>query len=259
LSARAKLLIVNADDFGFTRDVNQGILDAHRQGIVTAATLMASGSAFEDAAALARENPTLDVGCHLVLVGGLSALPPHHPLPASAGLLLAALGLGRLRVVEELRAQIRKVLDAGLTPTHLDTHKHTHLLPQVAEAVGCVAEEFGIRWVRRPLGSLALGPWVQRSLKRHGCRMTDHFEGFRLTGRLDGAALVRLLRRVRPGTTELMCHPGYLGEELSAAPTRLKQSRLRELQALTSDEAKQAALDSGIRLVNYVSLSVAAV
>ena len=249
-----KLLVVNADDFGFTRDVNQGVLDAHRQGIVTATTLMATGDAFEHAAALARENPTLDVGCHLVLVGGRSVVAPHHPLPATTLRLGVALATGRINVLEELRAQVRRILEAGLKPTHLDTHKHTHILPQVSGHVGRVAEEFGIPWVRRPLDFPVLRTWLETSLRRRGCRMTDHFEGFRLTGRLDTAGLAGLLRGLRPGTTELMCHPGYLGPDLRAAPTRLKESRERELRALVSPEVKQVVLESGIVLVNYASL-----
>ena len=258
MSAR-RLLVVNADDFGFTRDVNEGILEAHREGIVSAATLMAPGAAFEHAALLARQHPTLDVGCHLVLVGrGKGVAPPHAPFPVTLSRLVLSLALRRLSILEEMRAQVRKMLDAGLSPTHLDTHKHTHLLPQVGEAVGKIAEEFGIRWVRRPLDSAALGAWAGRSLRRHGCRMTDHFEGFRLTGSLDSIGLVELLGRLRPGTTELMCHPGHLGAELRAAPTRLKESREKELRALCSPEVIQVVRERGIRLVNYASLGGAA-
>ncbi len=257
MSART-LLVVNADDFGFTRDVNEGILAAHLSGIVTATTLMATGAAFEHAVGLALENPTLDVGCHLVLVGGSSLLPPCGALPGSTAGLIRALALRRMHPYEELRAQMHKLLDAGLSPSHLDTHKHTHLLPQVAEAVGRIAEEFRIRWVRRPLAVPVLGSCLAWILSRHGCRMTDRFEGFRLTGRLDTPALVGLLAQVRPGTTELMCHPGYLRTELLQAGTRLKQSREREVLALVSAEVKQAILDAGIRLVNYVSLGAEA-
>ena len=139
-----RTLIVNADDFGFTRDVNQGIVEAHRDGILTSTTLMACGAAFDDAVRLAKENPTLDIGCHLVLVGE----PPYPPTLAK---LLAAVALRRIRIYEEFRNQVRRILDAGLTPTHLDTHKHTHLLPPVLDAVARVSEEFGIRWVRHTL------------------------------------------------------------------------------------------------------------
>lgn len=163
-----------------------------------------------------------------------------------------------MRPYEELRAQVHKLLDAGLSPSHLDTHKHTHMLPQVAEAVGRIAEEFRIRWVRRPLAVPVLGSCLAWILRRHGCRMTDRFEGFRLTGRLDTPTLLGLLPQVRPGTTELMCHPGYLRTELLQAGTRLKQSREREVRALVSAEVKQAIRDAGIRLANYVSLGAEA-
>ena len=126
-------LVVNADDFGFTRDVNQGIIEAHRHGILTAATIMSVGAEFEDAVRLARENPTLDIGVHLVLVG-------QPPYPMTVARLMRALMLGRIRIYEELSAQVRRVLDAGLKPSHLDTHKHTHLLPPVLDAVARISD-----------------------------------------------------------------------------------------------------------------------
>src|SRR5580692_8451402 len=128
-------LVVNADDFGFTRDVNQGIVEAHQRGILTATTLMATGAAFDDAVRLARENPSLDIGCHLVLVGD-------PPFPPTVAKLIQAVALNRIRVYDELAAQVRRILDAGLAPTHLDTHKHTHLLPTVLAAVARISEEF---------------------------------------------------------------------------------------------------------------------
>ncbi len=251
---RGRLLIVNADDFGFTADVNDGILETHRNGIVTATTLMAMGSAFEHAVRLARQNPSLDVGCHLVLTGGLSAIPPHRPLPDSPAALATSVLLGRIEVEAELRAQIGKVRDAGLAPTHLDTHKHTHLLPQVAAAVGRLSRESGIPWVRRPLDGPVIGRWNAAILRRCGCRMTDHFEGFGLTGKLNVSSLADLLARLPDGITELMCHPGYLRDELRDARTRLKESREAELAALTGPDARAALQSAGIRLVNYREL-----
>jgi predicted glycoside hydrolase/deacetylase ChbG (UPF0249 family) len=247
----SKRLIVNADDFGFTPEVNLGILEAHRTGILTATTLMANGDAFDDAVSIARANATLDVGCHLVLIGGHSVLPPHAALPLSVPELLRALAARRLQVYDELAAQVRKILGAGLHPTHLDTHKHTHLAPPVLEAMARIAEEFEIRWVRRPFDLPALGWLFQRVLTRHGCRTTDHFTGFRLTGRFGAAELVRLIRELPEGLTEFMCHPGYCGPALRRAPTRLKESRERELRALTAPETRRALIDSGVELVNY--------
>ena len=265
---------MNADDFGFTHDVNQGIIEAHRRGILTAATLMANGTAFPDAVRLALANPSLDIGCHLVLVGGRSLLEPHKQLPASVPRLIAAISARQIRIYDELAAQVRAIQAAGIDVTHLDTHKHTHLAPPVLEAVARFAEESGIRWVRRPFDApitpaRGAAPWITRAtssslrvmrkrfqatLARHGCRTTDHFAGFQITGRLETAGLVRLLRALPGGLTELMCHPGKCGSELRQAPTRLKQSRERELAALVAPETRDALAASGIELVNYRSL-----
>jgi len=260
-----KRLVVNADDFGFTRDVNLGIIEAHCRGILTATTLMATGQAFDHAVRLARENPSLDIGCHLVLVGA-------PPLPRTVLELTRALAAGRIKIFEELIAQVRRILDAGLRPTHLDTHKHTHLLPPVLDAVARISEEYKIPWVRRPFDfpvtpagvswakratSRALGVVRRRFarvLARHGCRSTDHFAGFQITGRYTASDLARLIRSLPDGSTEFMCHPGFCTDELRAARTRLKESREEELRALTSSEVRAAVEESGVKLVNYREL-----
>jgi predicted glycoside hydrolase/deacetylase ChbG (UPF0249 family) len=272
LSSR-KQLVVNADDFGFTPDVNEGIVEAHRRGILTATTLMANGAAFEDAVRLAGESPSLDVGCHLVLIGGRS-LSTGKPLPLTVPQLLTAMARREIRVYDELLAQVRRILDAGIRPTHLDTHKHTHLAPPVLDAVARLGEELGIPWVRRPfdfplnalrgavprvtrLASGALGLLrrrFHRVLEKHGCRTTDHFAGFQITGRFRTAELVELLAAIPEGSTELMCHPGRCGEALRHARTRLKESREHELAALVAPEVRQALERNGIELVNYGGL-----
>jgi predicted glycoside hydrolase/deacetylase ChbG (UPF0249 family) len=265
-------LVVNADDFGFTPDVNRGIVAAHRQGILTATTLMANGDAFDDAVRLARALPSLDVGCHLVLIGGASLLDARAPLPATPAQLLRALAARRIRPYDELAAQVRRILAAGLQPTHLDTHKHTHLAPPVLDAVARIASEFAIPWVRRPfdLPVTANVPWIQRAagrgltlvrrrfervLAKHGCRSTDHFAGFQLTGRFRTPELVRLIRGLPEGVTEFMCHPGYCGADLLNAPTRLKESRERELEALIAPETRLAIEECGVELVDYRALT----
>ncbi|HXM40033.1 MAG TPA: ChbG/HpnK family deacetylase [Bryobacteraceae bacterium] len=269
-----KRLIVNADDFGFTPDVNRGILAAHRGGILTASTLMANGDAFDDAVRLARDAPWLDVGCHLVLISGRSLLPPYAPLPASAPELLWALAGRRIRVYDELAAQVRRILAAGIEATHLDTHKHTHLAPPVLDAVARIAEEFEIRWVRRPFdipltaargggvfkratsgGLQVLRSRFHRVLERHGCRTTDHFAGFQITGRFRAPELAQLIRELPEGVTEFMCHPGYCGDDLRRAHTRLKESREREMEALAAPEVRAALAEAGVELVNYRMLA----
>ncbi len=260
-----KQLIVNADDFGFTRDVNAGIVDCHRNGILTATTLMANGDAFDDAVRLAEENPTLDIGVHLVLVGG-----PGQPksVPAFVGQLLA----GRIEAVGEMRRQIDRILKTGLKPTHLDTHKHTHLAPPVLTAVTAVSREYRIPWVRKPADftmPVSAAPFLKKAvgaavsfaarrfdrvLSRAGCRYTDHFTGFEMTGYMGTPELVSAIRHLPDGLTELMCHPGYLGPELRAASGRLKESRERELTALTSEETRRAIFECDVQLTCYRDL-----
>jgi predicted glycoside hydrolase/deacetylase ChbG (UPF0249 family) len=268
-----KRLIVNADDFGFTHDVNLGIVDAHRDGILTATTLMANGDAFDHAVELARSNPDLDVGCHLVLIGGRS-LRSGERLPAGVRSLATAVMLRHLNPYDELRPQIERILSSGISATHLDTHKHTHLMPRVLDAVVRLSEEFGIAWVRRPFDIPLSGrpggiPWTtrmvnqslqmvrrrfQQRLSDHGCRTTDHFAGFQLTGRFHKEELLELFAALPEGTTEFMCHPGRCGDELRAAPTRLKESRERELQGLIAPEVRQLLKRQAIELTSYRSL-----
>lgn len=259
------LLVVNADDFGFTHGVNAGIVAAHREGVLTATTLMANAPAFDDAVRLAREHPSLDVGCHLVLVQGPG-------LPQTIPELIIAIARRSIDLYGELHRQVSTIVAAGIRPTHLDTHKHTHLAPPVLNAVILIAREFGIPWVRRPADfpmDTAIAPFAKRAvhagvamvarrfdgkLRAAGCRFTDHFTGFQVTGRLGTTELARLIRSLPDGVTELMCHPGFLTDELRAATTRLKESRVVEYQALVSPEARAALQERGARLVTYRDL-----
>jgi chitin disaccharide deacetylase len=241
-----KRLIINADDFGFTRDVNAGIIQAHREGVLTSATLMATGDAFDDAVELARETPTLDIGCHLVLVQGNSLLTGRR-FPEGPRALLPALARNQLDVYAELRVQVEKIVAAGIRPTHLDSHKHTHIVPKIFRAVVRLAHEFHIPYVRLPVPNLVRSFYL-RMAQQHDVKMTDHFLGFRLTGRLNEQSFALALRGLREGTTEFMCHPGLLGPELAAAGTRLKESRVRELEALIAPGIRQLINEAGVHL-----------
>jgi predicted glycoside hydrolase/deacetylase ChbG (UPF0249 family) len=271
-----RLLAVNADDFGFTRGVNAGIVEAHLSGILTSATLMANGAAFEHAVSLARAHPSLDIGVHFVLIGGRS-LATGGPLPQTFRGLVAALTLGRLSAYGELRAQIERIRAAGLRPTHLDTHKHTHLLPPVLDAVARLGAEFGASWVRRPLDLPMSGPRTEASLPtrladralgavrnrlqamlgRRGCHTTDWFAGFPLSAPPSAQAVIRLLRGLPPGSTEFMVHPGYCTDELRATQTRLKERRELELRALTDPEVIETVRRENIQLTPYPALAEA--
>ncbi len=245
-------LIINADDFGFTPDVNAGIVHAHRNGVLTSTTLMANGEAFENAVRLAKETPTLDIGAHLVLVQGRS-LVDGRPLPETPSRLLAVLARHGLDVYAELKSQIEKIHAAGLQISHLDSHKHTHLVPSVFRAVVKLAREFGIPWVRLPLDPKFrfAHRYYRRLSQGSNVRMTDHFLGFTLTGSLTEETFAKALTKIEEGTTEFMCHPGYLGPELKQARTRLKESRLRELEALTSPRIRELIIAKEIELSGF--------
>lgn len=265
-----KRLVVNADDFGFTPDVNDGILRSHIEGIVRSTSLMANGPAFEHAVRIAHQHPGLGVGCHLTLVQGESVASPGTQLPRSAGRLLASPPTLH-EALRELRAQIEALLHRGIRPSHLDTHQHVHLLPVVLEAVATLADRFGIAWIRKPFDTplglapvlraslaLAIRPWripFEERLRRARCRTSDYFAGFAGTGAMDTRWLVALLAGLPEGTGELMCHPGICGPELQRADTRLKQSRETELRALCSNEVRQAVAEHGIELLSYRDLA----
>jgi predicted glycoside hydrolase/deacetylase ChbG (UPF0249 family) len=160
-------LIINADDFGLTPGVNRAIAELHDAGAVVSATLMATGPAFDDAVALALARPTLGVGCHIVLVDGTPVSDP-STIPTLLGpeknqdrsTFRSSLGdfaLGVLRgairqddIQREALAQIQKLQRAGLTLTHVDTHKHTHLLSRVTRPIIRALEQSGIRCIRNP-------------------------------------------------------------------------------------------------------------
>jgi len=272
-------LIVNADDFGFTRGVNAGIIDACRNGILRSTTLMANGSAFEDAAERAEQAPELDVGCHLVLIGGRAVAPPHEPLARSMKELLwrLARGLSADTIEQEFSAQIEKILAARLRPTHLDTHKHTHLAPPVLEAALRVSRRYGIPWIRRPFdlplrAAQGSAPLTRRAIDRalrplsrrfdrriaqNGSRSTNHFAGFQLTGGFGTRHLTELIRALPEGLTEFMCHPGYCDGELRASGTRLRESRETELRALQSNEIRIALEEAGVVVSDFAEASQA--
>ncbi len=263
--------MVNADDFGYNRDVNRGIIRAHREGILTATTLMANGAAFREAVELAAANPDLDIGVHLQMVEGPSLSRPGSELPLTVGSLIRQ--LGQWNIYAELRAQVQTVLATGIRPTHLDTHKHTHLLPPVLAAVARLSEEFRIPYVRRPFDiplDARRATWQTRLarramaslrghfthvLTRHGARSTDHFAGFVWTGNYTADDLLALISQLPPGVTEFMCHPGEMGPELAQARTRLKESRAAELVALLDSRLRPTLAREGVQLARYRDLA----
>ncbi len=295
-----RLLIVNADDFGLTDGVNRGVLEGHQRGIVTSTTLLASAPAFDSAVSLARSAPRLGVGVHLNLTLGHAIAKPAETgsltdargrFRYSPGGLAQAVLLGRARpreIEREWAAQIEKISRAGIAVTHLDGHKHVHMLPGMAPIIVRLTRQFGISAVRCaaesqvPLAPLfrrawqasgprtalgllkqnlkarlvsALAQTFRRRMQQANVALPMHFYGFTETGFLDAHRLHEILRNVPEGSSELMCHPGYSDDALRQAETRLLGQRNNELEALTSPSVRELLEELGIQLITFRELA----
>jgi hopanoid biosynthesis associated protein HpnK len=284
-------LIINADDFGLTEGVNRAIVEAHQRGVVTSATLMANGQAFEQAVVLAQSRPRLGVGCHVVLVDGTpvldrtevrSLLDPHTNGADTARFRmgpsrLAARALVDSRVSDEIeaeaRAQISKLQSAGIKVTHLDSHKHTHVFPHVLGALIRAAQACGVRAIRNPFeqirGShLAARPglwlrWTEvgvlrilarqfrDAVRQAGMITPEGAFAIVATGVLDERLLRLIVERLPEGVWELVCHPGYNDDDLQRIPTRLRASREQELSLLTSPATRDLLASHRVELMSY--------
>ncbi len=287
MSAR---LILNADDFGLTPGVNRAIAELHQAHALTSATLMANGAAFDDAVAVAHANPTLGVGCHIVLTDGI---PVSHPqsIPTLLGAdgktfrpslvdFLQALLRGDIReddIEREAIAQVQKLQRAGIDVTHLDTHKHTHLFPTVTRPLLHLAERCSIGAIRNPfeqswslalghgnrlrrlqvklLGSLKTQFERQPQIRHAQVQTTDGTIGISATGQLDATTLRQILH-VLPteGAFELCCHPGYNDSALDQVTTRLRTHRDVERNALLTELPALALQPDAPQLIHYGNL-----
>jgi chitin disaccharide deacetylase len=259
-------LIVNADDFGQTRGINRAVIELHKAGLLTSATLMARAAATDQAIEFARATPSLGVGCHVVLTDGEPVLPPDQ-IPSlinpstklfipSLTVFLGRLLTGRISAEEielETTAQIRYLQSRGIQVTHVDSHKHTHMFPGVLRPLLRGARACGIHSVRNPfepswaIRATATSNFVRaaqvsilrslqsswrRILAEEGFATTGGSLGVSGTGTLESMTLHRILDQIRAGTWELVTHPGYNDADLARIPTSLRASRDLEREAL---------------------------
>ena len=278
-------LIVNADDFGLHAAVNRGILAAHTEGIVSSTSLMAGGAALDDAVRIAKQCPQLGVGVHLTLVGARPVLPVAEvsSLLDEAGdfygsypLFIKRFLRGKIRLAEverELAAQIDRVRMAGIQPSHLDSHQHLHVLPGIGGLVLDLARRFSIRAIRIPaepvafigatpatVGRLAgrggltmLANLFRQHAAAAGIRTSDHFFGMLAGGQLTEPAILAILRRLPPGDSELMTHPGFADESLADA-YRWGYQWDAERQALAAPAVRELLVERQIRLISFREL-----
>ena len=275
-----------------TEGVNRAVRECRERGVLTSATLMANVPAFaggvEVAAELAREtrDPQFSTGCHIVLIDGEPLLPAAQlPTLTRNGRFRTSLASfavdatrGRIRadeIEQEATAQIQKLQSAGVRVSHIDTHKHAHMLPAVLEGVLRAAARCGVRAIRNPFeanmalaGTVATRPglWVRfaevqvlrgfreqflRKVREYGLGTTDGSLGVTLTGAMDEAFLEAMLCAMPEGTWELVCHPGHNDAELERAGTRLLASRETETQLLTSPQTRELMEELEIELCSY--------
>lgn len=279
-----KELIINADDFGLSSAANRGVIRAWQQGILTSASLMAGGGAFEEAVALAGENPGLQVGLHLTLVQGRAVLERQgFPAlvdanggfgndPVLAGMRYYFLKPLRSRLYREIEAQIVKCLEAGISLSHLDGHLNIHMHPVVFDILCELMPAYGIESFRLSRESLAANLAVDRErvvgkcadafifaslakrcrtrLDRLGIRYAAEVKGLLNSGRMTEDYLLQTLDSVGDGLTEIYFHPGCrpCAELDRWMPGYLHDE---ELAALTSAQVAGKLARLGIRLRNY--------
>ncbi|MCL2301028.1 MAG: chitin disaccharide deacetylase [Firmicutes bacterium] len=240
-------VIFNADDFGFSKGVNLGILEAYQNGPVRSATLMPGMPGFEHAVLLAKANPGLQTGVHLTLTAGNSVGGVYRTLTHGDGRFLRLAELERMaksneinpaEVEAEYEAQIQKVLSAGLKPSHFDSHHHTHTLPGMMAVFLKLAAKYGVKarmFDKKPLA----GAYA-------GIRTADAFSGAFYGETATLAELCRILSaHGSAGSLEIMCHPAYVDHSLYASSS-YSVRRAYELHVLTSAELMRFLEGHGI-------------
>ncbi len=287
MSPAEKALIVTGDDFGLSPLVNEAIIRAHQEGVLTSASLLVNGSAFDEAVGLAKENPGLDVGIHVSLLRGVSILPPSEvsPLvdpqgrfprdPVAAGFRYFFERRLRAPLEKEMEAQIRKFLSAGLVPSHIDGHIHIHVHPTVFNILVRLAEKYSIPAFRLPreelwenlkldprdriakgFHSLAYGrlcAYARKKLRPKGIFYPDRFLGLLSIGRMNESYLMNALDRLQPGVTEIGLHPALSPPpELGSWAPHYEYDG--EYRALLSPRVRELIHKKGIHVTTYREL-----
>ena len=268
-----KGLIITADDFGAAFAVNEAVEMAHRKGVLSAASLMVTGDAFDDAVARAKAMPSLGVGLHLVLVEGRPCLPPEQ-VPdlvdsqgrfranmALAGITIFAKPAARRQLFAEVAAQFAIFAETGLPLDHVNTHKHFHLHPTISSAILASGRRYGMKAIRAPIeprGVLArieagagrfdiAQPWarlVSRRMHKAGMLVPDQVFGLAWSGALDAQRLRGLIANLPAGLSEIYCHPATDDRYPGHAPGYAYRA---ELAALMDGQAADMIAQAGIK------------
>jgi len=277
-------LIVTADDFGRCQAINEAVERGHTEGVLTAASLMVTGAALDDAVERARRLPNLGIGLHIALVDAVPALPPEQipDLVEADGRFtnkLVALGARiylsknvRTQVAAELRAQFELYRATGLPLDHVDSHHHYHLHPTVFALMVPLAKEFGAFGVRIPfepplpswrarregladrLLTAAFHYWrasrMRSLVRQHGMVTNDSMFGLFDSGGMDAARLESYIAALPPGLSETYCHPGAF-PWTEAHPMPDSYRPVDEFHALISPKVAERIRAGGIQLTTF--------
>jgi hopanoid biosynthesis associated protein HpnK len=276
-----KQLIVNADDLGLTPGVNRGIVRAFQEGIVTSTSLLVTGSAFEDAVALVRQSPELDVGLHLTLVEEQAVLGSEvlttlldekGCFPQTSAEFFKRAFLGRIswdEVEREIAAQIARFQETGLRLSHVDSHQHLHMFPPIFRILRRLTRTMHNVWIRNSAGPWRKSPgvstwrWVQKLGLNLSClsarsfaggrlpQMPDGMLGFDVSGCLTRFALEQILQEIPDGLYELICHPGEDDADTRTRYNHWGYHWAQELAALTASETRLLLEEQGIALTSF--------
>lgn len=282
----SKKLIINADDFGIHKAVNEAVYRGFESGILTSTSLMAGGAAFEEAVSVARDISELDVGVHLTLVGGLPSVLSPREIPSLTwenGLLcknyveLIKRDLQGLINVEEVYcewdAQIKKILDAGISITHIDGHQHLHMWNKFFPIAVSLAKKYKIPCMRVPdekfffdfslgnsfrsfagTGLSIMARNHRKVLKEMKIITNDHFYGMLYGGHFTEDKMKKVLNKADDGVTEFMCHPSSDAEAMEAV-FHWGYRGEDELKALLSPVLMEQIKSSEIKLTSYRDLA----
>lgn len=277
-----KQLIINADDFGIHPAVNEAVRKAATEGILTSTSLMAGGDAFDEAVEMARSMPSLGIGIHLTLVGGIKPVLPPSEVPSLTwdngvfchdyGKLIVRDLEGKISLSEvyaEWDAQIQKIMNTGLPVTHMDGHQHMHMWPHFYPIARDLAKKYHISCMRVPDEDVLFGMkdghiirWAAKNglsllsrmhrsdLKKNHIRTNDHFFGMLYGGHLSPERFAKFILQTKPGITEIMCHP--------SADTRAMEDTFHwgyhgedELAGLLADINRELIAKKQISLISY--------
>jgi len=281
-----KKVIINADDFGLSKGINEGIILAHQKGILTSATLMANMPGFEHAVELAKQNEKLGVGIHLNIVRGQpistvnkvrSLVNDENYFFSNVFLIIRKLILREINIEEielEFGAQIEKILNNNIKISHFDSEKHVHSIPSIFKIILKLGKKYNIRRIRY-INEYCLSPnlfqsfksffaslscsLMKQRIKESGTLITDRFYGICNSGCISSLKLKKILNNMDDGVTEIMVHPGFMSQELIDIEKKIgsfyiNKHREKELNALLDRDLKQIIKNRKISLINFNQL-----